>query len=282
MELQTLMPDAFLRYSGFKGKTLWDWLELLIIPIVLAIGGFTFDQLQKNREETRAEQRTTSEQFIATDNQREEVLQAYFDDMSDLLLVNKLRISTPGAEVRNVARIRTLSTLNRLDAERNNTVLQFLRESQLINTTMPIVSLSESDLTEVDLSFANLRGLDLSTTTLMFATLTRANLEGANLERADLRAAEIENVNLQAAHLPRANLAGASLYQANLNEADLRGALINGASLKEAKLNRAILQDADLRGTDLQGTEFREATYNRNTKWPDGFDPQAAGAILAP
>jgi hypothetical protein len=25
--------------TGFPGKTLWDWMQLLIIPVVLALGG---------------------------------------------------------------------------------------------------------------------------------------------------------------------------------------------------------------------------------------------------
>ena len=27
-------------WSGFSDKTLWDWLQLLIVPLVLVIGGF--------------------------------------------------------------------------------------------------------------------------------------------------------------------------------------------------------------------------------------------------
>ena len=28
--------------TGFAGKTLWDWLQLLIIPLVIAAGGYLF------------------------------------------------------------------------------------------------------------------------------------------------------------------------------------------------------------------------------------------------
>jgi hypothetical protein len=38
------------------GKTLWDWLQLLIIPIMLAIGGFWLNQIQKDRDQKAAEQ----------------------------------------------------------------------------------------------------------------------------------------------------------------------------------------------------------------------------------
>src|SRR5947208_6914693 len=29
------------------GKTLWDWMQLLLVPIMLAIGGFWFSQVQR-------------------------------------------------------------------------------------------------------------------------------------------------------------------------------------------------------------------------------------------
>jgi len=83
------------------GKTLWDWLQLLIIPVVLAIGGFWLNQLQKSREERTTEQRAKTEREaaakrdqterdIALDNQRETALQEYIDKLSELLLKEHL------------------------------------------------------------------------------------------------------------------------------------------------------------------------------------------------
>jgi uncharacterized protein YjbI with pentapeptide repeats len=37
---------------------------------------------------------------------------------------------------------------------------------------------------------------------------------------------------------------------------------------------------ADLRGADLRYANLHGATYNADTKWPEGFDPEAAGAVL--
>ena len=34
---------------GVRAKTLWDWLQLLIIPFVIVIGGFWFNQVQNTR-----------------------------------------------------------------------------------------------------------------------------------------------------------------------------------------------------------------------------------------
>src|SRR2546421_12789050 len=75
---------------GLHGKTLWDWLQLLIIPAVLAIGGyaFTYTTSRNDREATErrtqaereaAEKSAQAERDISLDNQRESALQAYID-----------------------------------------------------------------------------------------------------------------------------------------------------------------------------------------------------------
>ena len=84
--------------TGFLNKTLWDWLQLLIIPVVLAIVALLF-----NRANSRTEQQ------IALDKQREELFQTFLDRTSDLLLKEGLRSSAKNAEVRNVARVRTIT-----------------------------------------------------------------------------------------------------------------------------------------------------------------------------
>ena len=114
-------------WTGFNGnsksgKTLYDWMQLLIIPLALAIIALFF-----NRTERKNEQR------IASDNQQEAALQEYIKEMSALILHDKLRESQPKDEIRNIPRVRTLTVLPRLDGERKRSTLQFLYESSLID-----------------------------------------------------------------------------------------------------------------------------------------------------
>src|SRR5581483_7039801 len=53
------------------GKTLWDWLQLLIIPAVLAIGGYAFNLTVSRNERNAVTNRDQTERDIALDNQRE-------------------------------------------------------------------------------------------------------------------------------------------------------------------------------------------------------------------
>ena len=104
-------------------------------------------------------------------------------------------------------------------------------------------NLRGTDLTGVDLSGANLRG----------ANLRGADLAGANLDEADLRDAD--------------------LRRANLDEADLRIANLGRSNLEGANLSGAVLSTADLRGANLKKADLTGATYNDQTKWPEGFTP---------
>src|SRR5215211_2541928 len=60
------------------GITLWAWVKLLIVPVVLAIGGYLFNNAQNRATQAAAEQRA-----------QDDALQAYLDDMSDMLIRNK-------------------------------------------------------------------------------------------------------------------------------------------------------------------------------------------------
>jgi hypothetical protein len=73
-------------------ELLWRWLELLIIPVVLAAGGFWFNnQARKSEQEVARRERENAQELayrqresdkaIADDRVREEALQRYLDRM---------------------------------------------------------------------------------------------------------------------------------------------------------------------------------------------------------
>ena len=75
-----------------------------------------------------------------------------------------------------------------------------------------------------------------------------------------------EDVHLRGADLRQHNLRGA-----NFGSRDLTGALLDGATLCEADLTEV---------TGLRDASLKEAVYSDVTRWPTGFDPVEAGAIL--
>jgi hypothetical protein len=196
-----------------RGKTLWDWLQLLIIPAVLAGGAMWFSRAERE-----------AEREIASDRLREAALQAYLDRMTDLLLEKDLRTSQADDEAQAVARARTVTTLRQLDTARRDILLGFLSQAGLIGSKEARVRLlSRANLSEADLRWANLVGADLSWSDLRWADLSWALLIGADLREASLY---------------RANLIGA-----NLRGADLRGASLGQTDLSGTRLNEIIYDD---------------------------------------
>jgi len=116
--------------TGFRGKTLWDLLGLLIVPVVIALAGWWLSEVS-----------TRNQQQIEDDRVRQNVLQSYIQDMTELLLDKGLATSEPDQPVRNIARSSTLAAVRQLDGDRKGILLQFLYEANLIRGTYPIISL---------------------------------------------------------------------------------------------------------------------------------------------
>jgi uncharacterized protein YjbI with pentapeptide repeats len=235
------------------GKTLWDLMQLLIIPVVLAVAGFWFNHRERKAAELRAEnerkaaalhteaeqeieqQRAKTERLIAQDNQRQSTLETYIDKMSELLLEKHLRDSPSTDEVRTLARVRTLTTLSRLDGERKKTLTLFLKEAGLMKKDEGNIDLVDADLSDAKLSNENLKFVNLRGAYLSNADLSRAKLFGADLSHIFS-----VNANLSYTELMNADLSGAELIGADLSGANLTGACLANTSLFRANLKGVI------------------------------------------
>jgi uncharacterized protein YjbI with pentapeptide repeats len=214
-------------------KTLWDWLQLLIVPAILIGVTFAWSSLQ-----------TRSDRAAAEEARQDATLQGYLAQMSGLMLHEKLLSSQWDDPVRAVARTVTLATLRQLDGERKSEVVRFLSEARLINGEDPRV---------------RLKGADLADANFHFAVLVVAYLDGVDLRGADLRGADLRNAYLRGADLRRTDLRGANLSGASLSgnpadderPANLAGANLAGAALRGAFLPRVNFRDANIRGADF-------------------------------
>jgi uncharacterized protein YjbI with pentapeptide repeats len=227
--------------------TLWDLLNLLIVPLVLGVGGAVGGYLF-----TRAENR--SAQIVEEQRAQDTTLQAYLDQMGSLLLDHSLLESEMLEEVRDFARIQTLTALNRLeDPDRKRTVLQFLYEAGLIYKPM-----RESDLPVIILSGADLRGSNLEGAWLSGTSLEEVNLRGSNLKKAQL-----DSADLLAANLSKADLSEADLTSTILADADLSGAI--------GITNEELAQRADsLKGATMpNGQKYEDWLKDREKRQQD-------------
>src|SRR5215217_7599697 len=248
------------RWTGFPQKRLFDWIQILVIPVAIAIGTFVLNRAAKRRDDEAQQEQRESEEAIETARAEEASLQAYLDYISRLLTDpdRPLRRTHMGDNLSVVARAQTLTVLGRLEDEaRKRSVLQFLQEAGLIDRTYPVVNLRGADLQGANLigaylQEANLQEANLQEAYLQEAYLQEANLEGAYLQEADLQGADLQGAKLRGADLFRANLFRAYLEEADLQEANLQEANLQEANLQEAYLQEAYLQEANLEGAYLQ------------------------------
>ena len=261
--------------------TLRNWLPIvgaLLVSLVIALGiwGITW-QLEKleNQRAQQAQklenQRAEAERELAERRAQDEALQAYLDQMSQLILDRKLLEVGQDDPVHTLAQARTSTAILRLDAEHNESVTHFLITSDLSvrskdsarllrGSTLSHAKLSGAHLPNADLGDAELSGADLSN-----ALLVNANLMGADLSDADLSNASLDNADL-VAHLPNADLSGANLIGADLSEANLFRADLSDATLIGADLSRAVLDDANLSNAVLDNANLGGANGITNAE----------------
>ena len=260
-------------------KSIWEWLELLIAPIVFALAGFFIRQLLERQEDDRRKLSEKQED----DRRKHEAFKDYLDDITALFLSDnweravqeKRNHQTDNQKVFAIAKARTLAALNELDKERQIQLIQFLSESrELANFTFPGRGLDLEgakligvNLEGADLYQANLEGATLYEVSLKGANPDQANLEGAKLISANLEGVTLISINLEGATMESVNLEGAKLISANLEGAILDLSSLEGATLYQANLENAALMLTALKNANLMSANLKGATlFNANLK----------------
>ena len=244
--------------TSTPGKTFWDWLSLLGVPLSLAVLGYWFQQQQKQREQDASEK----QQKIANEQAAEDILQDFFDRLSTLLIgQNILAIPTKDSlqpdeqelidTAIDIIRARTLSVLRRFksDKARKTSVIKFLIDTEIIDKAK--LSLRNANLSNVDLRSTNLSGADLSN-----ADLSNADLSNADLSNADLSKSILANANFIRTNLSSAKLTGAQIFNTDFTNSQLDRADFSSAYLSDANLNNTNLSDINLSKADLNSASF--------------------------
>jgi uncharacterized protein YjbI with pentapeptide repeats len=242
---------------GLRGKTAWDWLQLLVVPLMLALITVVFTWQQDARQQKIENRRAAAERELAKQRAQDEALQAYLDQMGSLLLERDLRTSKEDSEVRTLARARTLTVLGRLDTSRREEIMNFLLEADLVRKvggSAPVIKLAGADLHGVnvfmftaDLLAADLSGADLEAADLSGAGLVHADLSGAVLVYADLSHADLSSADLSDANLSRANLTGA---QGATQERLAQAKFLGGATMPNGQKYEDWLKDKKAKEKD--------------------------------
>ena len=211
---RTSKADNWAKWTGFQDKTLWEWLKLFGVPLSVAALGYLLQSQQRKQAESAAR----TQRQIASEEEKEEILQTYFDRLSALLIDKNIlaiavqvhtdteslaeNVTLADKELLDAAidviRARTLSILRRFDndGERKGSVIRFLAEAEVLSkgrlslrkANLSLAKLSLTDLSDANLSCTNLSGADLSN-----ANLNRTNFIEADLSNAVLLASDFRN-----------------------------------------------------------------------------------------
>ena len=271
-----LLPDFSPSWSGFgmyqnskgefeRAKTLWDWMNLLIVPLIIAIGVWYL-----NKSEKQNDQKNTRERI------NEQTLQSYLDYMTVLILKENLISSSENDSVRSIARSRTATALRILDSIRKGILINFINESSLIGKdpiiilkgmNISLAHLNKAKLPNSNFRFANLKYAKLSNAKLAFSNFQSAQLDNGDLSNADLESADLYLVELAEANLSSSTLVDANLTSAKMTKCNLQNSLASNANFTGANLSYANLKDADLSGADFTHANLYGANLkNANLK----------------
>ena len=301
------------QWTGVREKKGWDFLQLLVAPLVLAVIGLGLQEYVKEHDQKLAEAKVQQDRQLADDKTKQDTLVKYLDQMADSLQHGLLK-AKPGDDQFIVGQSRTVIVLQSLDRTRQHLVIQFLSASGLNDLPdrnwqprdkqgqlNPLPAKSRVLLYGAKLSKANLVNSDLSGGVLVDAKLpgsdlgckppksqapdqcsdlSGADLRGANLGLANLSLADFSGADLSFAYLIRVDFSGADLALANLNDANLSGADLSSANLSEANLRSANLRGANLRGGFLLYTDLRQAKNLTLKQLEDKEPPFLCNAAL--
>ena len=210
-------------------KTLWDWLDLLIIPAVIAIIGWSYNKADKTKTRRSEEEKAQNE-----------TLNLFIQKLTILVTEKNLLNDTSG-QIKAIARTTINLSFNCLNGERKGQALQFLYESNLIDN-QPIINLVGSNLRnivldEIVLSKSEIRGAYFNNASLLDTNLNEANLIGCDFTKANLSGSLTRNLDLSYSDLTEAKLMNMDLTTVNFEGVTLTKANLKGSKITKCQLD---------------------------------------------
>ena len=231
------------KWSGFQKKSFWDWLQLLIVPLMLAFGGLYVNYAFETRDKQ-----------IAEEGKKQELLKDYFSKMQTLILAEKtlpksnnkptgspsLDQNQPklSPESQAIAKALTFAVLDELDGKRKGKVISYLADSKLIIEDPTLKSKSE-----INLEHANLKDIVLQDVVMPFVKINNADMTNARLDNVDLSNSDLADSDLSEATLKNVKLIEAKVYGVNFTKTNLTGVNFSNTDLNNSNFYNATLDN---------------------------------------
>jgi uncharacterized protein YjbI with pentapeptide repeats len=244
------------KWSGFQKKSFWDWLQLLIVPLMLALGAFYLNSAADFRDYQ-----------IAQERKQQEILTDYFSKMQGLIVETKKIKETSGykesnseerllLEFRPTAQALTLSVLEQLDGERKGKVIIYLAESQLIT----VDNNEPYPQPEIKLDGANLKGMVLND---VDQVVKNGNKLRVIINKSDMTDSRFKRIGL----LANSDLKGSNFSNSILTSVDFTNANMPQAKFIKGKINNVSFTDTNLKETIFDGVKLENIVVSPATNF---------------
>lgn len=254
-------------------KTLWNLIEISLVPILLATLTYIYQRRDKEKERKQAE----LEREIAGNNLSEELIQDYFNNIAKFLINKQLRkklftlseqklfnLENEDNSIKSVVRVQTITILRRLENDKisQKRIIDFLQDAELYKFILTNANLSDLNLSGLKLNKVNLQKSNLKSTNLDNASLIEANLSSADLKKVNPINAQLNNINLSSADLSGANFEGYNFKGANFTKAKLFNVNLNNIHTYEANFSYADIGDHDYGIANFNNADLNQANFS--------------------
>ncbi|WP_020412912.1 pentapeptide repeat-containing protein [Microbulbifer variabilis] len=263
--------------NRLAGRSLWDWLQLLIVPVVLLIGGWYLSDLIERRQEKSEDKKY----------QRTE-LRHYLDAMNKLLVDYDLKcvdyafseycISLSDKDKERVnsayqsAMAMTASVIHILDGPLNSLVLSYLSKIKIkkLITDGDVfrgLSLKKAKLFRLKLDNINLSDADLSQINMYTSSLNSGNLSKVNFSRAVISDTTFNDALFLNVDFSQATIIDSSFDGAKIGDFIMDIRFEN--SFKEANIYNTGFEGAAIVGADFSGAKIESVSFDRAFMYGD-------------
>lgn len=241
--LVAIYADIFPDWVGLNGKTVWDLAELMVVPFTLTIGGVLIGRLlDKNQKK------------MAREAQLQNILESYYDRMSNLIIEKKLQDDENASNgVKNMARAFTSTALNQLNGRRQDQIIQFLYNCNLIIGDEPRIAIGA--VSQSPITGGIFRG----------ANMANVNLKGVKFISCDFRGARFDDSHLHGVIFIRCKMQNSVFRNTDCGES-----IWEKCQLKRASFEGSDLSLSEFIDLKIEKSQLEKARSRKLLKLPNG------------
>jgi uncharacterized protein YjbI with pentapeptide repeats len=262
---------VWLDFWGFEGKTVWDVLDLLIVPISLVL--FT----------TFITRRDTVEINI------QDYMDFIFEKIRDVDLTNNKVIQ----RIQPVLQIKTDLIFTKLHQSQYEQVLQFLSSMKLLgydSNKSPVIFLPSLNLENVSVSnlylleqnmfYSSFNNCDFIDADFSKTNFTLATFQNCSLIKGNFSESFFQNTNFKNNRLALSLFYKSDLSEINFSWSDLTRAKFSKTCLIKVNFSHCVLYNTKFENSIFENVVFKNTKYNQNTIWPQGFNPKEERGLI--